>query len=531
MRKIFILTTLLLSFICNSQTYICKVSNKPYVDPGYKITIDGVITNVSCNGEKTGSIIVTASGGKAPYKYYWNIDTISKVYCYCEDDDIGVYVFSKDKDLQNAKALTYRLKVVDANGITVQRVFSISEPKTKLFATSINSDPTCSGDMGHIYLTKVEGGVSPYNFKWSDNSTNQNLTSTSGIYKVDITDANGCKISLSDTINDGYKVNLTPSFSYNDKKFSFNVQNGKSPYIYNVYDKNNKEILNSNLFGGYYRCKVTDKNGCTDQTKGFIIIKDSTVDIDITSTYDNFKCFDGFTKINNSADGGKEPYIFTVYDNKHNKVDCNKLKEGSYIVEVKDANGFIKSEAFDIKNNITKLEIKSNIVKSSTNITLNGEIDIEVKGGKEPYTYKWDDGSTKNKLEKIKYGNYNVSITDKNGCILEQQIYVDYDTKITNDKDDVEKEKIYLEDSYPNPYFTNEKNTSDKIIIGYKIPEKTTCYIHIINQAGNIVKTYSIKNDDNKIEIDASNMKPGIYSYILVIDNKIVYQKKITILN
>ena len=526
MRRIIFLLSLLISSVSLSQTYVCKVSTKPYVDPGYKITIDGVVTNVLCNGESTGKIVVTASGGKAPYKYYWNIDTISKVYCYCEDDDIGVYVFSKEKDLVNAKALTYRLKVVDANGITVQRVFSISQPKTKLFVTSNNINPICSGDKGHINLTKVDGGVKPYNFNWSDGSKNQNLLATSGIYNVVVTDSNGCSFKLTDTIVDGYKVNLTPTFSYNDKKFTFDVKGGKSPYIYNVYNLSNTEIKNQNLFGGYYRCKVTDGNGCTDQTKGFIIVKDSTVDIDITSTYDNFKCFDGITKINNSAQGGKEPYTFEVCDEKGKKVDEKNIKDGNYTIKVTDATGFSKKVSFLVKNNSTKLVIDYSVEKASTDITKNGKIHLNVFGGKAPYNYKWDDGSITQDLNGVKYGYYNVMISDINLCQISEKIYVDFETKITKSDEDDNKES-FLEQSYPNPAMYNNDN---KVIIGYKIPDKKVCFIYVTNQVGNIVKTFNIKSDDNKIELETVNMKPGVYTYILVIDNKIIYEKKITII-
>lgn len=47
-----------------------------------------------------------------------------------------------------------------------------------------------------------------------------------------------------------------------------------------------------------------------------------------------------------------------------------------------------------------------------------GEVTAEVTGGREPYIYQWEDGSTDPFLSGFGTGTYEVSITDANGCIL-----------------------------------------------------------------------------------------------------------------
>ena len=59
--------------------------------------------------------------------------------------------------------------------------------------------PLCEGvDNGRIVAT-INGGVPPYEYKWNTGDTNPSINNlSSGIYLVEVTDANGC-INISDT--------------------------------------------------------------------------------------------------------------------------------------------------------------------------------------------------------------------------------------------------------------------------------------------------------------------------------------------
>jgi len=70
-------------------------------------------------------------------------------------------------------------------------------------AISLVATPICTND-GAISLSFPSNnhGVSPYNYTWSNNSHNQNLTgiNTPGSYSVQVTDANSCVVSYSANI-------------------------------------------------------------------------------------------------------------------------------------------------------------------------------------------------------------------------------------------------------------------------------------------------------------------------------------------
>jgi hypothetical protein len=129
--------------------------------------------NVSCNGDNTGSINLTVSGGIAPYTYLWNNG-------------------STTKNRANLIAGTYKVTVTDANGCTKNKIIKILQPTVIVITPTITNVSCNNGTDGLISLT-ITGGTAPYTYSWNDGSTIQNKTNLSvGTYTVTVTDANGC---------------------------------------------------------------------------------------------------------------------------------------------------------------------------------------------------------------------------------------------------------------------------------------------------------------------------------------------------
>ena len=66
-------------------------------EPNSAIAVSGSITDVKCFGGSTGSIILTVSGGTAPYNYLWSNGDVTQ-------------------DLLNAPANFYSVVITDAHG-------------------------------------------------------------------------------------------------------------------------------------------------------------------------------------------------------------------------------------------------------------------------------------------------------------------------------------------------------------------------------------------------------------------------------
>ncbi|MBK6834450.1 MAG: hypothetical protein IPG89_09320 [Bacteroidetes bacterium] len=57
------------------------------------------------------------------------------------------------------------------------------------------TEPSCGLNNGNI-STNTSGGTAPYSYFWNTGNTSNNLNGiVSGIYMVDVTDANGCVAS------------------------------------------------------------------------------------------------------------------------------------------------------------------------------------------------------------------------------------------------------------------------------------------------------------------------------------------------
>jgi hypothetical protein len=92
--------------------------------------------------------------------------------------------------------------VTDANDCLLQHTFYLPEPD--LFAVPATVDSTsCTSPTGSIALSP-EGGVLPYTVDWNDsNKAWVRPGLPPGVYTATATDANGCSITQSFTLDPG----------------------------------------------------------------------------------------------------------------------------------------------------------------------------------------------------------------------------------------------------------------------------------------------------------------------------------------
>lgn len=118
--------------------------------------------------------------------------------------------------------------------------------------------------------------------------------------------------------------------------------------------------------------------------------------------------------------GGVPPFTFN-WNNGEIGDSIGALAAGDYIVTVSDSNGCSTIEQVSLQN---PEELTFNF--GSENISCHGACDgmiwVEMGGGVAPYDYLWDNNlGTNDSLLNLCPGNYNITVTDANGCTVEGQ--------------------------------------------------------------------------------------------------------------
>jgi hypothetical protein len=139
-------------------------------------------TNALGYGGTDGTASAVVTGGTAPYTLTWTTSAGA---------------------LANNAALSagsYKLTVVDSNGVTKVYSFVITEPPQLVL--TVNVQNTSGGSDNGVASAVVTGGVAPYGYVWNDNlgtpigQTTQTATGlAAGTYQVIVTDANGYTVS------------------------------------------------------------------------------------------------------------------------------------------------------------------------------------------------------------------------------------------------------------------------------------------------------------------------------------------------
>ncbi|MDD4218522.1 MAG: gliding motility-associated C-terminal domain-containing protein [Bacteroidales bacterium] len=137
--------------------------------------------DISCYGEKNGSITMYASGGSEPYSY--NVSSTQ--------------VIANAQSVNSLDAGNYSISVKDNNNCMATHNVSISQPAV-LSAKITASNPSCIGHNDGFIAVYPIGGTAPYSYSFNNMEMDTSVYSQlrEGNYTVVLTDANGCEYKL-----------------------------------------------------------------------------------------------------------------------------------------------------------------------------------------------------------------------------------------------------------------------------------------------------------------------------------------------
>lgn len=209
------------------------------------------VTNVNCNGDKTGNIAVTTFGGSGIKTFSWSNGSTGTM-------------------LSDVAAGKYKVTVSDANGCSFTLDTTITQPSTPLSISAAVVNETCKGYNDGFITLSTKGGTEPYKYVWSNNLDRVSLTNlTEGKYPVTVTDSKGCKVDSIFEVKVRCKDNTANNGIFDT--FSPNGDNINDTWVVKDIEKYpNNQVVIFNRWGQvvYDKAPYTnDWNGNTNDEK------------------------------------------------------------------------------------------------------------------------------------------------------------------------------------------------------------------------------------------------------------------------
>ena len=368
-------------------------------------------TMIECFGICNGSALARAENGVQPYNFIW-------------DDDS----FTNDSLVNNLCSGTFTVTISDALGCTHIQSITITEADS-LELTLLDTNVSCNGACDGKARVVMEGGTPPYYYQWNDDDNSSTAFIDSlciGNYVVQVLDSNGC--STTDTINIAEPPELvafinpyTPisCFGENDASLTAMPTGGVGPYTY-LWSTGESSKVITDKEPDTYSVTITDSLNCSDDTS-LVVVEPVQLTTLITDTI-HLLCAsvpNGSATVTPS--GGTQPYTYDWFDAPGSQTDsiATSLPIGIYNVEVIDSRGCSDTAQVTITGPPVFSVGIITYTPASCDIC-DGTAIATPTGGVGPYVYDWyntPSNSGDSLVNGLCAAQYNVSVTDANGCI------------------------------------------------------------------------------------------------------------------
>ncbi len=363
--------------------------------------------NASC-GAASGVAYVSASGGTPAYSYLWSPGGIT--------NDSATSVLPG----------TYTVVITDANGCNTNTTVIVNNNPGPVATITAVTNVSCTGGSDGTATVSLAGGLGPFGFSWSPaGGTGSTATGLpAGVYIVTVTDANGC--IAKDTTNPGVTEpppivisisTVNPScFGGSNGSASAAVFGGTPGYSYLWLPGGTGGPTVGSLSLGSYTLQVTDANACMQQSL-FSIGQPTPVSAVISSS-SNVSCFGGVNGTATAAASGGTPfYSYAWLPSGGSAATATGLAAGTYTVTAADINGCTATTTVTITQPAIALSASTSGTAALCSGGGTGTATVNVIGGTPTYSYLWSpSGGTGSTASGLTAGNYNVLVTDFNGC-------------------------------------------------------------------------------------------------------------------
>lgn len=470
------------------------------------------LNNVACEGGMNGAATIEATGGTPGFSYEWSNGTSGPT-------------------IEDVEAGTYTVTATDINNCTSEETVEIGTDDDTEAPNVITQDITITlDDNGNASIT-----VDMINDGSADNCELVSLSLDMLDFNCDHVGQN--TVTLTGTDAAGNTASQTAVVTVEDVTApnmdcpdDIVTNNCASPVVYDVPVGDDlcgtvtvsleEGLASGSVFPSGTTTVTwsgTDPSG-NQTTCSF----DVTVNSDLGSDAD-FSAPDCAGEGNGTAtslpDGGTPPYTYEWNDPTSQVTQtAENLFAGIYSVTVTDAVGCQVAATVEVTQP-DPVEVSADII-DETNENMDGAIDITPTGGTNTaYTFEWtQDGvaySTEEDLTNLSQGEYCVTITDENGCTVEECYTV---AMIVNTNNPELEQLISI---LPNP-------TSGLVNVNFKLNSSRDVQIQWFDYIGRMLIDGSTEAVSEKsFTFDLSDMPSGVYLVRVRVDNDVLVKKVI----
>jgi hypothetical protein len=294
-------------------------------------------TSLACFGDNDGSITITPNGGLPAYAIAW---TGPNGYA------------STDLSISDLTPGLYTMTLTDQAGNSATEQFTITEPAELLSETS-TTDASCFGSSDGTAIITMTGGTAPYDLNWDVLDPDQ---LPAGDYSIDITDANGCLVIATATINEPAELAISSADVMNADNGQANgsitiTPEGGTGNISVTWDNGLTGADINGLAAGFYTPTLVDDNGC------MVVLE--PIEVKSASNIEDLSFVNNFFLSPNPAT-----------NNINLKVDLNSTLDANVII--RNVVGQIKyNQSFNNTSRITSSIDVSNFEAGMYTLTLN----------------------------------------------------------------------------------------------------------------------------------------------------------------
>ena len=444
-------------------------------------TVTPSTTLLACYGDTNASITIAYPTGGQGSNYSYIFNTISPV----TSSSGPIAMPLAGATITGLGAGTYNVIITDGFNCTFTSANIVINQPTEVNASlALTNEPSCNNPT--VLTLTANGGTPPYTYS-ADNITYSAATfnpsvainvgvNTPGVYHYFVRDANGCVSVVSNDI----EINPIPTLTLSTLTqgnilcggsatgtITAVAQGGLGNYVYTLVDAAGNQIVDgfgnpigtqaspgvfTNLPAGTYYIHVVSTNafGTCLYTSGPVTITEPPVFV-VSYTQQNVKCnggSDGTITVTTSGGTGIVKYAISPNLNQFIDLPANglvgNLAAGNYTIIVQDQNGCFDQYNFTIGEPPILGASIANIVPEVCAEDNAGSFDVvNIIGGTAPYTVTYNviysgtttvvngpvinlaAGVTSWSFTGLNGGEYEVIVTDANGCTYSTQFILD----------------------------------------------------------------------------------------------------------